>query len=142
MFAGKEEYEVAKKVTRKCNACGNEIKVDYKNIKDIIFYKNLYYHKDCFIKFATNKSKSKRGKPKEWQEALDNISTIEIQTKERLEHDTPKDRLNEYLIKEYDIVYVPEQFWVTVEKLNTGSIAWAQNDSINGGLPYLKEMYW
>lgn len=108
-------------VTRKCTHCKGEIEIDKNNITGVIQFQNKYYHYDCFESTATQKASSKRGKPKMWQEALDNIWTIEEETKQILAHIIAKDDLNTWLLDHYDISVVPSYFWQLVADLENGT---------------------
>lgn len=115
---------VKKYDTRKCHECSQEIKFEKKNITGIIYYKNYYYHLDCFCKLAEKKSNSARGKPQEWKDALDNIDELEGKTKEllgnRIVHRGVTDDLNDYLLSVYDVVEIPGRFWQVVGDLSNG----------------------
>jgi hypothetical protein len=108
-------------VTRKCAKCKGEIKINKNNITGVIQFQGKYYHYDCFESTATQKVSSKRGKPKMWQEALDNIWTIEEETKQVLAHIIAKDDLNTWLLDHYDISVVPSYFWQLVADLENGT---------------------
>lgn len=111
-------------ITRKCYACKQEIPVDKKNIVGIIFYKNNYYHMDCFCKLAEEKSTSSKGKPQEWKDALDNIEDLEKKTKvlltSRIAHRGATDDLNDYLLSQYNVVEIGSRFWQVISDLNNG----------------------
>ena len=66
------------------------------------------------------KAASKRGKPEQWQEALDNLWQLEADTKKMLEKYFAKEELNEYLLSNYDICMVPAYFWQLVADLENG----------------------
>jgi hypothetical protein len=105
---------------RKCQACPNPIEIDMSDINNVVFYKTGYYHKTCFCDLAKQKAASKRGKPADWQYALDNISELEIGAKDRLEYPFIKDSFNEYLLKNYNVVAVPDRFWEVAAALEKG----------------------
>ena len=107
-------------VTRKCAKCKGEIKINKNRITGVIQFQGKYYHYDCFEHMATQKTSSKRGKPKMWQEALDNIWTIEDKTKQLLTHIIAKDDLNTWLLDHYDISVVPTRFWQIIADLEMG----------------------
>lgn len=105
---------------RQCHACKNQIEIYKNNIVDIIYYKKYFYHKSCFCKLAGEKSKSNRGKPADWQYALDNLSAFEDAAREQLEYPFIKDDLNDYLIENYNVVAVPDRFWLVTTELIQG----------------------
>lgn len=105
---------------RKCKVCQQSIEIDMNDISNVIFYKTFYYHKTCFCNLAKQKAESKKGKYEEWQYALDNLSEIEISTKDRLEYPHIKDSFNEYLLKNYNVVAVPDRLWEVAATLEKG----------------------
>lgn len=120
-------------IERKCTECKNKIEIKYGDIKDVIFYKRLYYHTSCFCKMAEKKAKSKRGNPTEWQEALNDLEDIVRYTKTVVMSNWPKEKtekkprkrvdtddLNEYLLAQYKVSVVERRFWSTVRDLENG----------------------
>lgn len=107
-------------IVRKCKACSKPIEIDMDNIENVVFYKTLYYHKTCFCYLAKNKVESKKGKCEDWQYALDNLSEFEIAAKDRLEYPLIKDNFNEYLLKNYNVVAVPDRLWEVAATLEKG----------------------
>ena len=107
-------------ITRKCAKCKGVIEIDVDDIRDVVYFNKLYYHKDCFKVMAAEKAASKRGKPQMWQDALDSIWGLEAETKKMLEHLVARDELNEWLLRNYDIIDVPTRFWQVVAELGIG----------------------
>ena len=107
-------------IVRKCKACSQPIEIDMDNINNVVFYKTLYYHKTCFCNLAKNKVESKKGKYEDWQYALDHLSEFEIAAKDRLEYPIIKDNFNEYLLKNYNVVAVPDRLWEVAATLEKG----------------------
>lgn len=109
---------------RKCHECGQDIWFEKKNITGIIYYKNYYYHLDCFCELAKQKSNSGKYKAQEWKGALDNIGELEKRTKEligdRTAHKDETDILNDYLISQYSFIKFPNRFWENVVNLSKG----------------------
>lgn len=105
---------------RKCQACPQPIEIDMSNINNVVFYKTGYYHKTCFCELAKQKANSKRGKPADWQYALDNVSGLELVAINRLQYPFIKDSFNEYLLQNYNVVAVPDRLWETVGTLEKG----------------------
>ena len=103
---------------RKCQACPLPIEIDMSNINNVVFYKTGYYHKTCFCELAKQRSESTRGKPADWKYALDNVSDLELDAKNKLNYPFIKDSFNEYLLQTYNVVAVPDRFWEV-----TGSLA-------------------
>lgn len=111
-------------VQRKCKACKNPIEIHRSNIRGVVYFKNFYYHSECFCDLAQQKIQSKRGNPQEWKEALENLSDLEKRTKElltvRLPRQDATDALNVYLLSQYNVTTMPKRFWQTVSDLNNG----------------------
>lgn len=107
-------------IRRKCAKCKCEIVINRKNIADVIYYEQKYYHKSCFEAHATQRAASKRGNAAQWQDALDNILELEADTKKSLERFWSKDDLNVWLLDHYDVAVVPSYFWQVVTDLECG----------------------
>lgn len=107
-------------IVRKCKACPQPIEIDLNNIGNIVFYKTSYYHKTCFCDLAKRRAESKKGKYAEWQYALDNVSELETDAKDRLEYPAVKDNFNEYLLKNYNVMAVPDRLWEVAAALEKG----------------------
>lgn len=107
-------------IVRKCGACPQPVEIDMSNIHDIVFYKTYYYHKACFCNLAKKRAESKKGKYIEWQYALDHLSELENDAKDRLEYPIIKDNFNEYLLKNYNVVAVPDRLWEVAATLEKG----------------------
>ena len=111
---------MAEIITRKCACCKGEIEIDKKNISNILYFQDKYYHLNCFEVMAAEKTTSKRGKPQMWQDALDRIWELEEETKKMLEHFIAKDELNVWLLEHYNITMIPTRFWQVVADLEMG----------------------
>jgi hypothetical protein len=111
---------VANTITRKCAKCKKAIEIDVDDIKDVIYFNKLYYHKDCFVNMAQQKAASKRGKPQMWQDALRNVVKLESETKRMLEHFVARDELNVHLLNNYNITMIPTRFWQIIADLELG----------------------
>lgn len=110
---------------RKCNFCKQPIEIHRDNPSGVICYKKLYYHTSCFRELAEQNSQKTRGKPKEWKEALDGISELEMETKELMRNywgnKEAKDALNDYLLSQYNVTTIGDaRFWQVVASLNNG----------------------
>ena len=107
-------------ILRKCKACPQPIEIDLNSINNVVFYKTSYYHKACFCDLAQKRAESKKGKYAEWQYALDHLSELEIDAKDRLEYPAIKDSFNEYLLKNYNVMAVPDRLWEVAATLEKG----------------------
>lgn len=111
---------MAEKITRKCAKCKGVIEIDVDDIRDVIFFNKLYYHKSCFESMAAEKAASKRGKPQMWQDALRSVTKLESETKKMLEHFVARDELNAHLLENYNITMIPTRFWQIIADLEMG----------------------
>lgn len=115
---------MAKVSYRKCNACKQPIEIHKNNIRDVVYYKKLYYHSGCFVEIATRRSQSKSKTATEWKHALEHIGEFEEEAKTvlttRLVYKGAKDDLNDYLLAQYKIVSVADRFWQVLSDLNNG----------------------
>lgn len=105
-------------MVRKCTKCKGEIVVDVDDIRDIVKRGQTYYHKQCFIQHVEEKAGTKSAAM--WQKELDNISALEEDAKVTLQAQWSKDALNQYLLRFYDVVVVPNRFFQMVADLNNG----------------------
>ena len=107
-------------ILRKCCGCSNAIEINRNNITDILYHKNKYYHSKCFCEIAEKRSRAKRSTATEWQDALDNLLELEVDTKKMLESAWIKDDINEWLLSHYNITTVPSRFWQILADLDRG----------------------
>ena len=107
-------------ILRKCYGCSDAIEVNRNNVADILYHKNKYYHKKCFCEIAERRSKSKINTAVEWQYALDNLLTLEVDTRKMLESAWIKDDINEWILSHYNITTVPSRFWQILADLDRG----------------------
>ena len=107
-------------IVRKCGVCHNPIEIKRNSIDHIIFYKKAYYHHGCFCDIAEKRAKKKIKTAQEWQDALDNISKIERETKSMLEGAWVGDDLIKWLLDHYDISKVPDRVWHILADLKNG----------------------
>lgn len=111
---------MAESIERKCAKCKDKIVISQDNMDDVIFYKKMYYHRDCFVDKATKNATKKISTASEWQSALDNLVYIEKETKEVLRQSIGRDMLNDWLLEHYDIEMVPSYFWQLIAGLKNG----------------------
>lgn len=119
---------------RKCTECKNKITISYDDIRDVIYYKRLYYHDSCFCASAEKKLNGKCRNKAEWQDALDTIEEIRQYTKMYIKSHWPKEKkddttrvkretddLNDYLLSHYQVTAVDNRnFWRSVRELANG----------------------
>lgn len=105
--------------TRKCAECKQDIEIDVDNIKDIVLFKDRFYHKDCFIEMCTKKLQNKRCSP-DWKVVLENLNKYEREAVVRLSYKNNKDKLNNWLVEHYNIGVVPGTFWTLLDSVHKG----------------------
>lgn len=113
---------MSKIVTRTCFECKEDIHVEVGNVKDIVCYKNKYYHKNCFEKEAIRKSQKTGQVGKTWKAVLENMAEYEREAMERINSCKPSDKLNDWILDHYDITATTTYttFWRTVTELEQG----------------------
>lgn len=115
---------MAKVIERKCNACKQPIKIDKNDIRDVVYYKKLYYHSGCFVEVATKRSQSQSKTAAEWKYALEHIGEFEAEAKTvlstRIVYKGAQDDLNDYLLSKYKVVSISGRFWQVLADLNNG----------------------
>lgn len=90
-------------IERKCQHCKQPIVVDKNDINGIIFFKDYYYHEDCFMTLATKRAANPRSSPA-WKEALnDNLINLKKETISALNYWIGRDNLWDHLLTNYDI---------------------------------------
>ena len=112
---------MARMIERKCATCKGIIKIDRKNIKDVVIYNKGYHHKQCLIDYATASLQKPRCSKAKWTQVLENIDKYETDAKEVIGHGRPTDKLNDWLLDNYDITTTPsDRFWSVVRELGNG----------------------
>lgn len=106
-------------MTKKCEGCKQSIVIDVDNIKDVVLFKNKYYHKDCFIEVCNRKSQNKRCSP-DWKVALENLNKYERDAVVKTSYTANKDKLNRWLLEHYNIIAVPGTFWTLLDSVHKG----------------------
>lgn len=123
-------------ITRKCDKCKGEIAIDRNNITNVVYFDKKYYHTSCFEDRAKQRSASNRGNPKHWQNALDDLWTLESETKKALEHSFFERDLNDWLLTNYNIATVPTRFWQILSELESGIYKGKRCKPIDAGILY------
>lgn len=108
---------------RRCAECNEAMSiVDRNNIDKILRFKKQYYHIDCFKEMATRKLSTKKGRINKeiWEDALNNIEDLRLETQKTLEYTLDRDDLNDYLCSTYNISTFPDTFWTMIADLEYG----------------------
>lgn len=106
-------------VVKVCAVCKKEIEIDINNIHSIARVNGDYYHPECLIGKAEKCLKRARHN-KCWDYVIGHISECEQDAKEVIYKRYWQDKLNEHLLRYYDIVAFPNRFWEMIMDLNSG----------------------
>lgn len=105
--------------TRKCTSCGKIIQITEYDA-DIIVFKNKAYHTSCFEFMCKNKiEKNNRFSPM-YIKALQDMQKIQKETQITLKNNIDKRKLNDYLVRQYNIMLISANFWQVIEGLKVG----------------------
>ena len=104
---------------RKCEVCKAEIEFDINNCHNIARLKDKYYHSDCLVKLATERVKKPRH-AEYWDYALEHLDACEKEAKDTLTYTYWQDKLNDHLVRHYDVVSFPQRFWNIISDLTNG----------------------
>ena len=106
-----------------CAACREEIKLTFEMVNngDILYRKNSYYHKECFVEMIKNRMAELGGHSVHWQEVLNNLDEYAKDARQRIENYHYREALNLYLLARYpDVGKFSSQFWLIIESIGNG----------------------
>lgn len=106
-------------ITRKCSKCKELIAINREHINGVAYYKNAYYHTDCFVDYCQGRA-ARKGSSPIWQDMLNDMTAVEEEAKEKCLYQFNKDDLNEWILSHYDIITIPNRFWNIVADLENG----------------------
>lgn len=108
-------------INRICNECKKNIAIDKDNIPDnILFYKNQYYHIDCFKKMCEIKISSPRARIAIWKQALSGIPLFVAEFKSKINALIDKDNIFVWISKEYNISKVNDRVFEKLDQVYKG----------------------
>lgn len=108
-------------INRICNECKKNIAIDKDNIPDdILFYKNQYYHIDCFKKMCEIKISSPRARIAIWKQALSDIPLFVAEFKSKINALIDKDNIFVWISKEYNISKVNDRVFEKLDQVYKG----------------------
>jgi hypothetical protein len=108
-------------INRICNECKKNIAIDKDNIPDdILFYKNQYYHIDCFKKMCEIKISSPRARTAIWKQALSDIPLFAAEFKSKINALIDKDNIFVWISKEYNISKVNDRVFEKLDQVYKG----------------------
>lgn len=90
-------------VTRKCACCKGEIEIDVDDVRDVVYFDKLYYHKSCFEQLVAQKAANKRCSPK-WKAMLGmGLKQLEKDAEQIVSSRYGHDKLFDHMLFHYDI---------------------------------------
>ncbi len=108
-------------VERKCNKCKQPIVIDKNDINEVVLFKELYYHEDCFRALAAEKAANPRTSP-EWKKALDdNLVQVKQAAIQAINYKIGHDMLWDHLLASYNINMVTKYISKTTEQVVNGT---------------------
>ncbi len=107
-------------ITRKCDKCKEQIRIERSSIKSPVLYKGKYYHSSCFCKLCEEKKATSKRSLLFWQNVLDNIDQYKEDAVEKSKYQFAKDDLNEWILSHYDVITLPNRFWNIIADLSSG----------------------
>ena len=109
-------------ISRICSECKKNIAIDKDNIPDdVLFYKNQYYHIDCFKKMCETKINSPRARIAIWQQALSDIPLFVAEFKSKINALIDKDNIFVWISKEYNISKVNDRVFEKLDQVYKGT---------------------
>lgn len=106
-------------VNKVCAVCGKSIEIDINNICGVAKLQNKYYHPDCLSDLAAKRIQRK-SHAECWDYAHEHLSACEKDAREAIYRRYWQDKLNDHLLKHYDVVVIPSRFWEVVADLGKG----------------------
>lgn len=108
-------------INRICSECKKNIAIDKDNIPDdILFYKNQYYHIDCFRKMCEIKISSPRARIAIWKQALSDIPLFVTEFKSKINALIDKDNIFVWISKEYNISKINDRVFEKLDQVYKG----------------------
>lgn len=109
-------------ISRICSECKKNIAIDKDNIPDdVLFYKNQYYHIDCFKKMCEIKINSPRARIAIWKQALSDIPLFVAEFKSKINALIDKDNIFVWISKEYNISKVNDRVFEKLDQVYKGT---------------------
>lgn len=106
-------------VNKVCASCGQTIKIDINNICGIAKLQTKYYHPECLMDLA-QKRMQKNKHAACWDYAVEHLEACEKDARDTISYSYWRDRLNEHLLRHYDVVAFPNSFWNIIADLTNG----------------------
>lgn len=106
-------------VQKTCAVCGKQIEININNIYGVAKLQSKYYHPECLAELAA-KRVQRNSHAEYWDYAHNNLNACEKDACEAIFKRYWQDKLNEHLLKHYDVVVIPSRFWEIVADLGNG----------------------
>lgn len=105
---------------RTCFKCKKVMAIDVDNVNNVVYFKDHYYHIDCFKELAIKRASDKRCIPA-WKEALDDgMRQIQKDASHMIDYCYGNNLLTKHLLSNYDIYSVSNYSRKIIESVITG----------------------
>lgn len=109
-------------ISRKCYCCKENIHINKDNVDEAIFYDKKSYHRKCFIELCDKRVVMKRTDIAEkWKWVQKNIERIKIESNHHFSEAIYKEDINQFIMKEYDLVIIPSSVWQKLSNIYKGT---------------------
>lgn len=102
-------------ITRKCPVCEGDCVVDAGSLDSFVYFRNHFYHEECFQK-AVERNSTKPTQIK----ALEQYPKLKQESKDRLTEAYEEDKLYCFLLRYYGLASIPSYFWKKLCELTQG----------------------
>lgn len=108
-------------ITRTCSECKKNIAIDKDNIPDdVLFYKNRYYHIDCFKKMCETKMYTPRARIAIWKRALSDIPLFVAEFKSKIDALMDKDNIFIWMCWQYNVSKIDDRVFERLDQIYKG----------------------
>lgn len=108
-------------ITRICSECKKSIAIDKDNIpNDVLFYKNQYYHIDCFKKMCETKINTPRTRTTIWEQALSDIPLFVAEFKAKIDALMDKDNIFVWMCWQYNVSKIDNKIFERLDQIYKG----------------------
>lgn len=111
---------MAEFTVRKCDHCKESIHIDRNNVRDVLMFKDKYYHNQCFKERVQQRLAGKQPH-KMWKDALDHIHEYENDAKEAIEFWFTRDDIYNHILEHYDVIKVESPIFTRIDAVITGT---------------------
>ena len=113
---------MGKQLVRKCDCCELEIPINQQTIGELIYFDKKTYHKDCFANLCRQKITNQKCKSDKWENALNNITELRINTIEHFKPLIIKDAVYRIILSIYNPSFIPNKVWIKLDAIYNGKL--------------------